>query len=600
MSQPRAAPARGLAAFTLLWFDCDGVPMKRVALVFLLAVFAPSLVLAWLAVRSARDQQIVVAQQQTLLYQGIADSLAKDVRDYMGEQQREFAQFVEGLRRDYSSADLATRFDALCVKGSNKIGCSVGFTVSADGNVLSPSLFDRHEARQFRLNNDRFLGSCESVEVYWNTPKGAINLSKLEAKSGSGPAWSPSKSAPADAPMHGKFAVIKDTADASSTIAPEAAEFRELVGANFEGIIARFLQNKLEVMLWYRSAREPDMIYGAQLNLTNVVSGLQPLVRLPETVLQDATVALLNDAGKAVAGSALNGRPFVTSEIGAVLPHWKVAVFLSHPEALTRSARTVKIVLTLSVMVMIAAIAFGSLLIVNDLRRQLMLTRQKTDFVSNVSHELKTPLTSIRMFSELLSEGKVADEAQRKHFLQIIGSETARLTRLINNVLDFARMERGEKEYQFERCDLKRVAQETVESYRPQLEAKGFAVRVSAPARDLAVKGDCDALAQVLVNLLSNAEKYAAAGREIAVELNARAEVAEIRVLDRGPGVPRGMEEKIFDQFYRANDSLSSGVQGSGLGLTLARQIARAHAGDVRYEPREGGGSSFVVTLPLA
>jgi len=251
-----------------------------------------------------------------------------------------------------------------------------------------------------------------------------------------------------------------------------------------------------------------------------------------------------------------------------------------------------------------AAIAFGSALIARDLRRELQLARKKTDFVSNVSHELKTPLTSIRMFSELLSEGKVADESQRKHFLQIIGSETARLTRLINNVLDFARMERGEKVYKLERCDLTQVVRDTVESYRPQLEANGLKIRLSLPESAIEAQGDCDALAQVLVNLLSNSEKYAAGGVEIEVKLAALEarggnSTAELRVLDRGPGVPTGAEEKIFEQFYRAHDSLSSGVQGSGLGLTLARQIARAHGGDVRYHPREHGGSCFVLTLPM-
>ena len=578
--------------------------MKKVALVFVLAVFAPSLVLAWLAVRSARDQQIVVAQQQTLLYQGVADALAKDVRDFMAEQQREFAQFVEKLRRDHSSADLAKQFDALCVKGCPST--EVGFTVSG-GEILSPSLFDRPEARQFRLNNDRFLGSCETVEVYWNTPKGASVPTKMEKKppaSGVGLENRTFHNDLAGFPKNTNWVVVKGVADAGSTVTPGEAEFKQLVGDGFEGTVARFLQNKLKVMLWYRSVREPDLIYGAQLNLTNIVAGLEPLVRAPQSVSAETKVALINDADKVVAGEAVSARPFVTSEIGHVLPHWKIGVYLNHPEVLTRSARTVKLVLTLSVLAMIVAIGLGSTLIVTDVRWHLDLARQKTDFVSNVSHELKTPLTSIRMFSELLSEEKVADEGQRKHFLQIISTETARLTRLINNVLDFARMERGEKEYKLERCDLKQVVRDTVESYRPQLEANGFAVRVSLPADAVEVKGDCDALTQVLVNLLFNAEKYAAGGKEIAVELctfnsETGPPIAELRVLDRGPGVPRGADEKIFDQFYRANDSLSSGVQGSGLGLTLARRIARAHGGDVRYEAREGGGSCFVATIPL-
>jgi signal transduction histidine kinase len=304
--------------------------------------------------------------------------------------------------------------------------------------------------------------------------------------------------------------------------------------------------------------------------------------------------------------------------------------------------------------VLLLAIGVGSWLIVADLNRQLTLARQKTDFVSNVSHELKTPLTSIRMFSELLAEGRVTDRAKQRSYLGIITAETARLTRLINNVLDFARIERGEKKYNFQNCDLVSVVRETADTYRPHLEANGFQFVRELPDAPVLVNGDRDALAQVVVNLLSNAEKYSDSRKEVAlrVETPARSmnfglsdgaetqsssetsrrfslspskgeragergpplpvgseargkstvrgvlSCVAVQVLDRGLGVPPGCGEKIFEQFYRAHDSLSNGIQGSGLGLTLARQIARAHGGDVVYEPREGGGSCFTLRLP--
>jgi signal transduction histidine kinase len=125
----------------------------------------------------------------------------------------------------------------------------------------------------------------------------------------------------------------------------------------------------------------------------------------------------------------------------------------------------------------------------------------------------------------------------------------------------------------------------------------------SLPETALPVRGDPDALAQIIVNLLSNAEKYSNGRKEIQIRVrrtDAPAPLAEVMVLDRGAGVPRGGEEKIFEKFYRAHDSLGSGIEGSGLGLTLARQMARAHGGDVVYEPREGGGSCFSLRLPLA
>jgi signal transduction histidine kinase len=168
-------------------------------------------------------------------------------------------------------------------------------------------------------------------------------------------------------------------------------------------------------------------------------------------------------------------------------------------------------------------------------------------------------------------------------------------------VLDFSRIERGEKKYNFAKCDLVAVVQETVETYRPHLEANGFKIECALPESPLFVNGDRDALAQIVVNLLSNAEKYSNDRKAVRVEARQQSQPlphVEVSVLDRGLGVPKGSEEKIFEQFYRAHDSLSSGIQGSGLGLTLARQIARAHGGDVVCEPREGGGSCFTLRLP--
>jgi signal transduction histidine kinase len=338
------------------------------------------------------------------------------------------------------------------------------------------------------------------------------------------------------------------------------------------------------------------------------VDGLRDLVQ-PEPALQnEICLALLDDNAKPVVVSRANftanwKRPFVATEIGDALPHWEVAAYLVNPAALTQAARTAELTLGLLIAVLVLAIGIGSWLIVASLNAELKLARQKTDFVSNVSHELKTPLTSIRMFSELLAENRVSDAAKRRSYLQIITAEAARLTRLINNVLDFSRMERGEKKYDFKPCNLTEIVRSTAETFRPHLETTGFKFDCELPSAPISIRGDADALSQIIVNLLSNAEKYSNGGKEIAIQLAQKQSPlphAEIKVLDRGSGIPRGSEEKIFEKFYRAHDSLSSGIQGSGLGLTIARQIARAHGGDVIYEPRDGGGSCFVLRLPLS
>lgn len=606
--------------------------MKKVALVFVIAVIAPSLVLAWLALRSLRDQTYVVDRQQTLLYQNLVDSTAQKVSRQLLDVQRTFAAHVEMLLKGAAPRVSAPTFDAR-LRQSWPLA-ELGFVVDLDGQIIEPSLLAGTQARQFRIENDRFLCRGEAVEVYWNSPKGPISLAKLDqkeeaikaqaaavktfdqppalgeasSKSGKpGRTVTPSKETPADA--------------GSSKIAAEETNFRNLIGDSADGTFARFLQNKLHVMLWHRSSGDSRLLFGAQLNLTRLVNELRDLIQGAVGVDNNVCLALLDDTGKPVtlsrpefrpgrkavsfdnhsaAAETRTGwkRPFVAAEVGEALPHWEVAVYLVDPSKVVRSASTLRLTLGLFVALLLVAIAVGSWLIVADLRRQLALARQKTDFVSNVSHELKTPLTSIRMFSEMLAENRVDDDFKRRHFLGIITAETARLTRLINNVLDFARMERGEKKYQFASCDLSGLVQDTVELYRPHLEASGFSLCVRLPSQPVEVQGDQDALAQVLVNLLSNAEKYSGEQKAIEVEVGSGPDEVTLRVLDRGTGVPSGSEQRIFEQFYRAHDSLASGIQGSGLGLTLARQIARGHGGDVTYAAREGGGSCFTLRLP--
>jgi signal transduction histidine kinase len=566
----------------------------------------------------------VVERQQALLYQAVAESVARGVSEKLAEQRQQFIQRVETLMQTNAPRDLAARFDA-SLRPDWPLA-EIGFAVSLEGKVLAPSLFDSPEARRFRLDNDRFLCSGELVEVYWSSPKyqpgitpldpmdlapksSPTNFSKagIEGKATKARVTTPEKYSPAEIPMR--------------QLTPEEAEFQRIVTEATEGTLARFLQNQLKLLFWYRPPRDPQLVFGAQVNLARLVGQLKSVVQLERALRGEICVALLDDNGRpvaqsqadfvpspihgATAGNPSNGetragwkRPFVATEIGEALPHWEIAVYLLNPAQLGRSAGIARVAVTLLTVLLVLAIAVGSWLIVADLRRQLALARQKTDFVSNVSHELKTPLTSIRMFSEMLAEGRVQDDDKRRHFLGIITAETARLTRLINNVLDFSRIERGEKKYQFEPCDIVGLTRDTVESYRPHLEANGFTLKLDPPASPVNVPVDRDALAQVLVNLLSNAEKYSGERRTIEVRVETKDESISIKVLDRGPGVPRGSEERIFEQFYRAHDSLASGVQGSGLGLTLARQIARAHGGDVTWEARDGGGSCFTITLP--
>ncbi len=491
------------------------------------------------------------------------------------------------------------------------------------------------------VDNGGFLGNSETAEVYLNVSnsKGGVQKNTLNGDNGfaansfnNSQAQQPAQkndqpqanSELAGQNFKGKIRSVNpqsgnynqitanqssDSQDGNnlSKVIPAEAEFRQLIGDGTDGMLARFLQNKLKLMFWHRLNRDSNFVFGAQLNLPRLVSNLHDLVQPDPALREKICVAILDDNAHPVAISRPDfhtvwKRPYVATEIGEALPHWEIAAYIVDPTRLTQAVCTESIIFGLLIAVLVFAISVGGWLIVTDLNRQLALARQKTDFVSNVSHELKTPLTSIRMFSELLAENRVADPAKQRAYLQIITAETARLTRLINNVLDFSRMERGEKKYVFRDADLITVARETVDTYRPHLENCGFEMECSLAPGQLPIRADTDAIAQIIVNLLSNAEKYSNGEKKILIEAGRRdgpLPCAEVKILDRGSGVPRGCEERIFEKFYRAHDSLSSGIQGSGLGLTLARQIARAHGGDVIYELREGGGSCFCLRLPL-
>lgn len=601
--------------------------MKKVAVVFIVAVFVPSLVLAWLAVRSLHDQQFVLERQRALLYQNVADSLVKDWNLVLSDLQREFAVQVDTYLTSQSETNLVSDFSTH-LKRQWPVA-ELGFNVSLRDGLMSPSPAAGVEARAFCADNGAFLANREVAEVYWNTlapgNNGAVNsYGQNSSRNYFGNQGSASSAEINQTPakfQNRKVTPLEQNNDAAtpppnapaqqlqslnnivSKIAPADTEFRQLVGTATDGVVARFVQNRLRLLFWHRSQPTQDMIYGAQIDLRELTAKFALVIE--PTFRDDISVALLDDATKPRVRSdntftADWKRPFVAAEFGEALPHWEVAVYLRDPAKLNALVRTTRLTLGLLIGILVIAIAIGSWLIVRDLDRQLTLARQKTDFVSNVSHELKTPLTSIRMFSELLADGRVNDAEKQRSYLNIISAETARLTRLINNVLDFARMERGEKSYQMAPCHLAGLVSETAETFRPQLEAAGFDFAVTLPEQAITIQADRDAVAQILVNLLSNAEKYSGSTKEIRLSLCATPTHAELQVMDRGPGVPQGCEEKIFTQFFRANDSLTNAIPGSGLGLTLARQIAQAHGGALGYSPRPGGGSCFTLRLPLS
>jgi signal transduction histidine kinase len=242
----------------------------------------------------------------------------------------------------------------------------------------------------------------------------------------------------------------------------------------------------------------------------------------------------------------------------------------------------------------------GLVLVYSNVRREMHLSRIKSDFVANVSHELKTPLALIRLFSETLELGRVPSEEKARQYYRVINKESQRLTQLINNILDFSRIEAGRKEYRFAPADVGRIVSEVVDAYRFQIEQQGFTLEVAIAEDVPEVMADKEALGQALLNLINNSVKYTRDEKYIRLEVRHDAGRVLISVTDRGIGVAKAEQKKIFEKFYRAEDSLVHETKGSGLGLPLVRHIMEAHGGSVEVESIPGKGSSFILVLPVA
>jgi signal transduction histidine kinase len=234
-----------------------------------------------------------------------------------------------------------------------------------------------------------------------------------------------------------------------------------------------------------------------------------------------------------------------------------------------------------------------------NVRRELRLSRLKSDFVANVSHELKTPLALIRLYAETLELGRVPNEGRKGEYYRVIGKESRRLTQLINNILDFSRIEAGRKEYRLVPSDIAAVVRDVVESYRFAIEKLGFSIELEIADELPALALDPEALSQALINLLNNAIKYSPERKAITVSLRREADRVRLAVSDRGIGIPRAEQRRIFEKFYRVETSLVHTTKGSGLGLALVQHIAEAHGGHVEVESTPGEGSTFALSLPL-
>lgn len=340
---------------------------------------------------------------------------------------------------------------------------------------------------------------------------------------------------------------------------------------------------------------------GYQLDKKCLLTDLFPRILSSVELGKDIRVGILgeNDSVLYLRNDRGLSKYLVTANFSRQFNGWKVALFDPDGRSIAQLTGKEKQLYMVLFTGIIVVMIIGIVLMVRAVIHESEISRLKSEFVSNVSHELKTPLALIRMFGETLDSGIVTEEKKRRKFYSIIRKESERLTHLINNVLDFSRMDAGVKEYNFQETDLVEVVRNALETYKIQINEEGFKIESELPEESIRLNIDRDATSQVILNLLNNAVKYSDQEKYIGVKVSKSSEFAIISVTDHGVGISKDELKKIFEKFYRASTGRTKETSGSGLGLTLAKHITEAHGGTIEVESEVGKGSRFTVKLPL-
>jgi signal transduction histidine kinase len=317
---------------------------------------------------------------------------------------------------------------------------------------------------------------------------------------------------------------------------------------------------------------------------------------------EDIEAVLFFPDGKALFGSPPAETPAfaVIQDLRAAGEPWRLQVWPRQPAVINAEIRQRQ---TLSMMMLVfvgALLLFGGAITIRIVRREMEIARLRADFVSTVSHEFRSPLSGIRHLGEMLFDGRVTALEKQRDYFRMIVQESDRLARLVENILDFSRMEEGRREYKFEPLNPTPWLRNLAADFGSEIAANGVALEAKIPDGLPPIFADGQALGSAVRNLLDNAVKYSPGERTVWLDAEAEDDAIRIAVRDRGVGISEQDRTHIFDRFYRAGGDISKRVKGAGLGLSLVQHIVSAHGGTVECRSRVGEGSTFTVRLPVA
>ncbi|MDO8525196.1 MAG: HAMP domain-containing sensor histidine kinase [Candidatus Omnitrophota bacterium] len=364
-------------------------------------------------------------------------------------------------------------------------------------------------------------------------------------------------------------------------------------------IVERSVKDRYEAMADVIENEITSTLSGLSAAFTNNKPLLESII-LDQTALFKDQVSIYDDKGTVLGGTDKKylGPALVIRRLKNM--PYTIYVYERYPGLLERYAERKKALYFYIVIIAMSAVSIlaGGAFTLSALSKQWKLAELKSEFASSLSHDLRRPLTSIRMFSEMLKENLVATEEKRREYYNVINSESERLTQLANNILDFSRIETGRKVRRLKEEDIGKLVKETADYFLSYNMDEAHPITVSIQDNMPMLKIDGSAISQAVLNLLSNAAKYSDPGKNIKVTVMARAKDVAIEVADEGVGIPPEEQKKIFRKFYRVHKDTAD-VEGSGLGLALVKYAAEIHGGRVTVRSEAGLGSKFTLVLPV-
>ena len=351
---------------------------------------------------------------------------------------------------------------------------------------------------------------------------------------------------------------------------------------------------------------QKDIVLGIHIDNAVLIQDRLPMIQDRIPVPGGWLVQVVDSAGRIISGeealSSGKADPGSAFTLGfdQDFPPWQIRIFQKFPLSVERQYNLRRNVYILIVAAVMAVLFLGGFMAIRSTAKEVELARLKSEFVSTVSHEFRTPLMSIRYLSEMLDGGRVKGEDKKKIYYSKINKESERLSRLIENMLDFSKIEAGIKEYKFEDLSVKEMVEEVAERFKQYMAGKKMTLDYEIQDDLPAVHADKEAISRALFNLLDNAVKYSGKNPIIHLRASHEGEAVFLEVQDAGAGISKDDQKKVFQKFYRSSHPASKSIEGSGIGLTLVDHIVKAHGGQVTMESDLGQGTRVTIELPVS